>query len=159
MVFVFKNMISMRKYELIFAFILALILMFLASCRSKEVVMNEQVDSVAVRAFSLADIRSKMLDFSFDSMCFEVDDTCQSVKAKSYRVKVMGGKIRAESLESRAESSEKKDSVAVKSEYHEEKTIASQKGLCRWWLILIAIGGVLAIVIIIIFRKMCGHWN
>jgi len=118
----------MRKYELILAFILAMILMFLASCRSKEVVINEQVDSVSVREFSLADIRSQMLDFSFDSMEI-VADTVGGGKLLdiSYKLKIKGGRVRAESLESRAERSEKRDSVKVKSVYHEERRMEASK--------------------------------
>jgi len=146
----------MRKYEIWIAFVLALILMFLASCKSKQVTINEQVDSVSVSTFSLADIRSQMLDFSFDSMEIVVADSPMNVANVAnvarchnrFSVKIKGGRMRAESSESRAERSEKRDSVKVKSEYHEEKTIGSQKGIGRWWFVVIA-GGVLVILIIL----------
>jgi len=63
------------------------------------------------------------------------------------------GRIKAESLESRAERSEKRDSVKVKSEYHEEKTIGSQRGVSRWCFILIAVGLILCIACVGKFSK------
>jgi len=119
---------------LFIAFVLALILMLLASCRSKQVTINEQVDSVCVSNTLLAEIRSQMLDFSFDSMeivvpenqlcelcdnvtrChkrFELNDRRGVKRFSTCSIKIKGGRIKAESLESRAERCEKKDSVKV----------------------------------------------
>lgn len=110
--------------------------------------MNEQVDSVSVSNIMLADIRRQMLDFCFDSMEI-VADTVGGGKLLdiSYKLKIKGGRMRAESLETRAERSEKKDSVKVKSEYHEEMIVKSPG---RWMLSWVWILVILFIIVFII---------
>lgn len=141
----------MRKYELWIAFVLAMILMFLASCRSKQVVINEQVDSVSVKAFTLADMWSQRLDFSFDSMCFEVDDTCmlEDVKGRACKVKVMGGRMRVQSEQSSVV--EKRDSDRVQTEYRSEKMVKPPEHDCMTYIWVLAF--ILAIVFGVIIRK------
>jgi len=148
----------MRKYELIFAFILAMILMFLASCRSREVAVSEQVDSVCVSNTLIADMRRQVVDFCFDSMCVEVVDTCREVEeeGRSFRVKVMGGRVRAESLEHRAERSEKRDSIKVRSEYHEER-IGKTSGRGCWGWILVSLILVVLIVVLLVILNVRRH--
>jgi len=146
----------MRKYEMWIAFILALILMLLASCKSKQLSINEQVDSVSTKAFTLADMRSQMLDFCFDSMCIDILDTFPSLKAKSYnaksyKMKIMGGKVRSESQETRAETLEMKDSLKTHSEYHAEKNIGP-KG--RNYTPYIIIGGLVMFLLLLLAKKV-----
>lgn len=58
---------NMRKYELICAFILALILMLLASCK-RATAIESKSDSMAVSSVHVADSVFAMMAFLFDSL-------------------------------------------------------------------------------------------
>ncbi len=139
-----------RKYEYIVVVLLAMLLMLLASCRSKRMSVTEKTDSVAIHNVCLSDSIRSDVSFVFDQFDVFVFDSLDvdSVvpNQRSHLVKhicISNGRIEQTSQE--VKKKQVCDTLSISSEKH-TSPISPPPRLNRWLFIGVLFGIVLIII-------------
>jgi len=152
-----------RKYEYIVVVLLAILLMLLASCRSKRVAIVEKLDSVAIHNVSLEDSIRSDVSFSFEEMMVRTlspalprygeGDSVQSLRMVEVdgrkvpvvirEVRVVNGRF--EKCEQEVKKKQVCDSLNVSSEKHTSPLSPPPKPNC-WFIIGMMIGVIIIII-------------
>ncbi len=119
-----------RKYEYIAIFLLALVLMLLASCSTKQTCIAESMDSVRIATLNHSMFECEDIEFDFDSMII-VTDACvnpcinaipkgsESSNQHSQMILVKGGSIKTntekKSITNSTDSTRMKKDIFVES--------------------------------------------